>query len=166
MEPSSVIPRFICDEMLHGLGRWLRAAGYDTVVATPGAMDRSLIELALKEERTLITRDRKMIEIRNADRVVLLLLTNGLDDCIKELTEKLQLDWLHKPFSRCMRCNTPLQRAEPALRNRVPADILEDNDALLYCPDCDKVYWWGSHVDRMQRKLEGFNGDGGLPAVQ
>jgi hypothetical protein len=25
--------RFLCDEMLRGLGRWPRAAGYDTVIA-------------------------------------------------------------------------------------------------------------------------------------
>ncbi len=116
-----------------------------------------LIKLAFDEDRILITRDRKLIEIRNADRVVLLLLTNRLDDCIEELTNKLHLDWQHKPFSRCMCCNTPLQAAEAGLRSRVPADILEDNDALLYCPECDKVYWWGSHVDRMQRKLMRFN---------
>ncbi len=158
MVSSSVIPRFLCDEMLHGLSRWLRAAGYDTVVATAGASDRSLIKLALDEDRILITRDRKMVEIRHADRVVLLLLANGLDDCIKELTNKLHLDWQHKPFSRCMRCNAPLQVAEAALRSRVPADALEENDELLYCPECDKVYWWGSHTDRMKRKLVRFNG--------
>jgi uncharacterized protein with PIN domain len=26
----------LCDEMLKGLGRWLRAAGYDTVIAAAG----------------------------------------------------------------------------------------------------------------------------------
>jgi hypothetical protein len=31
-----LVPRFLCDEMLHGLGRWLRAAGYDTVIAESG----------------------------------------------------------------------------------------------------------------------------------
>jgi H+/gluconate symporter-like permease len=28
--------RFLCDEMLKGLGRWLRAAGYVTAIATGG----------------------------------------------------------------------------------------------------------------------------------
>ena len=30
------MPRFLCDEMLKGVGRWLRAAGYDTVIAAGG----------------------------------------------------------------------------------------------------------------------------------
>ena len=27
--------KFLCDEMLKGLGRWLRVAGYDTVMPLP-----------------------------------------------------------------------------------------------------------------------------------
>ena len=34
--------RLLCDEMLARLGRWLRAAGYDTEIATGGASDRAL----------------------------------------------------------------------------------------------------------------------------
>jgi uncharacterized protein with PIN domain len=34
--------RFLCDEMLAGLGRWLRIAGYDAAIAGPGRRDRDL----------------------------------------------------------------------------------------------------------------------------
>ena len=33
--------RFLCDEMLAGLGRWLRIAGYDTAIARRGRRDRN-----------------------------------------------------------------------------------------------------------------------------
>src|SRR5512134_3148833 len=34
--------RFLCDEMLVGLGRWLRIAGCDTAIAERGRRDRDL----------------------------------------------------------------------------------------------------------------------------
>lgn len=151
------MPKFLCDEMLHGLGRWLRAAGYDTAIAEPGTADRMLIEVALNDKRTLITRDRKMNEIRYADRVVLLLLNNELDDCAVELTHKLNLDWQFKPFSRCILCNTLLQSAGNDQRKHAPDDVPKEDDELLYCPQCDKAFWHGSHTDRMSRKLARYN---------
>ena len=37
--------RLLCDEMLRGLGRWLRAAGHDVVIAS-GEPDRALLDRA------------------------------------------------------------------------------------------------------------------------
>jgi hypothetical protein len=54
------VPRFLCDEMLHGLGRWLRAAGYDTVIATRGLSDRELAARCAEERRVLLTKDRHL----------------------------------------------------------------------------------------------------------
>jgi uncharacterized protein len=54
------VPRFLCDEMLHGLGRWLRAAGYDTVIAKGGIPDRKLARRRAGEDRILLTKDRHL----------------------------------------------------------------------------------------------------------
>ena len=43
--------RFLCDEMLAGLGRWLRIAGYDTAIASGGRRDRDLVKQAHAEQR-------------------------------------------------------------------------------------------------------------------
>jgi Mut7-C RNAse domain len=59
--------RFLCDEMLAGLGRWLRIAGYDTAIADCGRRDRDLVEQAHAEQRILLTRDRRLVEIRRAN---------------------------------------------------------------------------------------------------
>ena len=58
--------RFLCDEMLAGLGRWLRIAGYDTAIASGGRRDRDLVKQAHAEQRILLTRDRRVVEIRPA----------------------------------------------------------------------------------------------------
>jgi len=149
--------RFICDEMLQRAGRWLRAAGYDVRIAVPGQSDRELLELARREGRLLLTRDRGLTEYRHAEGFVLLIEANELRDILAEMGHRLAIDWVKQPFSRCLECNTPLITASSEMRSRVPAESLREGETLLYCPHCDKPYWNGSHVKRMRRLLECFD---------
>lgn len=145
--------RFLCDEMLKGLGRWLRIAGYDTRIANDGDQDRDLIQQALEEKRLFLTRDRKVMEIRHAKDVSLLLNSNSLAEWVEELKQRLALDWLYQPFSRCLLCNTPFVHADPALIDQVPEQSREHLHTLLYCTHCNKLYWDGGHVKRMHKQL-------------
>lgn len=143
--------------MLQRAGRWLRAAGYDVLIARPGQPDRELIDLARREERLLLTRDRGLTEYRDAGDFVVLLEANELRAQLAELDARLGIDWLKAPFSRCLECNTSLVPAPPGLREQVPPESLRDNETLLYCQRCKKPYWNGSHVRRMRRMLECFS---------
>ena len=145
-------PAFICDEMLKGLGRWLRAAGYDTRIAD-GEPDRELIEMARTGGRILLTRDRKMAEFRHADECVLVLVSNSLADCAAELKNRLAIDWQFSPFSRCLVCNFPLEPARPTAADAVHASVLRENKVFWRCPGCGRLYWEGSHVRRMRARL-------------
>lgn len=149
-------PRFLCDEMLERLGRWLRAAGYDTAIAPSGSDDRTLVEQARAEERWLITRDRHMARFRNGDGRIVLLQANDTAALAAELSERFRIDWLRRPFSRCLDCNTPLQPASPAQIERLPPGKQAFAADAWYCPHCDKVLWRGSHVRRMRHTLENF----------
>ena len=142
--------------MLQRAGRWLRAAGYDVVIAEPGQPDNELLEQARREGRLLITRDRGLLAYRDAPEHVLLLQANQLEEVLAEISERLDIDWQRRPFSRCMECNTPLVPAPEEVKRRVPPESLREDETLLYCPRCDKPYWNGSHVKRMRRHLERF----------
>ncbi len=146
--------RLLCDEMLTRLGRWLRAAGYDVVIATPGEADGALLQRAFEEQRRFITRDRKLLECRGADEVVLLLEGNSLAEQFAELSGLLAIDWLCHPFSRCLECNSELEEATEAILSRIPPEASKDGERILYCPQCDRPYWYGSHVKRMRVKLQ------------
>jgi uncharacterized protein with PIN domain len=146
--------KFICDEMLKGLGRWLRAAGYDTLIATNDYTDRQLIEQARSESRWVISRDRKLMEFRNADNCVILLQGNAIPECVCELNRRLQLNWTLKPFSRCLLCNTRLIDADPQLKQQVPPRSRAIVTSLYWCEHCQKLYWNGGHVKRMLATLE------------
>ncbi|MBI3772038.1 MAG: hypothetical protein HY272_05010 [Gammaproteobacteria bacterium] len=147
----------ICDEMLQGVGRWLRAAGYDVWIAERGLSDRQLVNLARDSDRLLITRDRRLNNENNLAGVSYLLLeSNAMPECLAELTAALGINWLRAPFSRCLICNTPLQLATESQMARVPGDARRFGDVILYCAGCDRVYWQGSHVRRMRHKLESY----------
>ena len=142
--------------MFQRLGHWLRAAGYDTVIEQDGRGDYELLQQARRENRLLVTRDRKLMEHRGAPGTVVLLDCDGLDDCAAALDRTLGIDWLFRPFSRCMNCNSLLQAAGPrqlaALSGQIPGP--DPLDSPVYCRACHKLYWNGGHVRRMRERLE------------
>ena len=149
---------FLCDHMLIRLGRWLRAAGYDTAIVEAGVSDRELIHRALSEGRLLISRDRKLLEFRHAATTVIVLGANSMAACAEELTARLGIDWLLRPFTRCLVCNTPLVEASPEFLARVPEPSRASPETVFQCVPCGKVYWQGGHVRRMRRKLGRWRG--------
>ncbi len=148
--------KLLCDEMLVRLGRWLRAAGYDTAIAEPGMPDREVVAQAFSEGRLLITRDRKMAEHRLARGRLIILNAKDLHDQAREVAARLCIDWTRRPFSRCLVCNTPLKRGEERHFLQVPPESREAIDEVYICPGCGKTFWHGSHVARMRRKLAGW----------
>jgi len=145
--------KFLCDEMLHGLARWLRAAGLDTAMAPPRRSDRSLLQQACVEGRLLLTRDRKLLEFREAPGQVLLLQGQGLEAWADELGAALPLDWQHAPFSRCLLCNVSLRPADAATSPSIPPSVRAAGLPLRACPACGRRYWEGGHVRRMRARL-------------
>ncbi len=146
-------PSFLCDAMLVRLGRYLRAAGYDTEIVSPHMRDREVVMRARIERRILLTRDRKMTEHRAGREVVVWLEGDRLETWVAALTERLALDWLLHPFSRCLLCNGPIEPAAAGDRERLPAKLKAAVTDLRQCPRCGKLYWAGSHVRRMAAQL-------------
>jgi uncharacterized protein with PIN domain len=143
-------PRFLVDRMLGKLATNLRLLGYDTVYAQDEA-DSALLRRAHQEERLLLTSDR---QLASAARTLFIASRDPVDQ-IAELRERLNLATDRaRMFSRCTRCNTPLQDVSPDFAaTRVPTGVLEGNDQFSYCPSCDQIYWAGSHYQRIMKKL-------------
>lgn len=150
-------PRFLCDEMLAGLARWLRAAGYDAMLPEPGQHDGALVARALAEDRILLTCERRLPRdpAQHAVRIVVLP-TDGVDVQATALTQALGLGWDAAPFSRCMEDNTVLRAADDAAMAQVPPAAAALGGPFRQCPVCRRVYWPGQHLFRMHRRLRGF----------
>lgn len=138
--------------MLKGLGRWLRIAGYDTLIITGNLPDEAIYLMAKADKRLLLTCDHHFLEMNDEQKLVAFLHSNTLDECAKEVAEKLHVNWLHNPFSRCLVCNTPLvELNDPSLLVQVPEDVRTSK--IFYCQGCPKLYWHGSHTERMHKQL-------------
>jgi uncharacterized protein with PIN domain len=149
----SVAPRFLCDEMLAALARWLRAAGYDCALAAPSAPDRTLIDQCRTEHRVLVTRDRTLAsEARSIQAVLLPEAT--LDHQAAALGRALGLDWRLAPFTRCMMDNKPLRPATAGEFASLPPQTRALPGPFRACPQCSRLFWPGSHVRRMTERLE------------
>jgi uncharacterized protein with PIN domain len=146
-------PKFLVDEMLQRLGRWLRAAGYDTRIATDSESDYYLLRQAIDEDRLLITKDTQLAQHRSAKGRVIIISGDTLDNNVAELSEYLDIDWTYKPFTRCMVCNSLLTQASTDQREQMPEMAKMNAGAVYYCPQCNQVYWEGSHVKRMRHHL-------------
>lgn len=144
----------LCDAMLAALARWLRTAGYDTLIAALGMADADLIEMCRAEERVLISRDRRLIESARDRIPALLLIGNDVDEHARELALTLNLNWIAAPFTRCLIDNALLRPADEIEGMRIPERSRNLPGPFTACPICGRVYWPGSHVQRMMCRLQ------------
>lgn len=148
---------FICDVHLGKLARWLRLLGFDAAYRNE-ASDREIVEQARHEQRIVLTRDRHLLQHK--------VITHGYwvrstvpDEQVGEVVRRFQLQADIAPFSRCMECNG---RVHPVPKGAV-ADQLEPRtqelfDEFFQCEQCRRLYWRGSHYERLVERIQKFAG--------
>jgi uncharacterized protein with PIN domain len=63
-------------------------------------------------------------------------------------------------FSRCLVCNVLLnEMPREEAEGKVPDFIFYQRKEFFRCPQCSRIYWQGSHQDRMQEKIEELFGE-------
>jgi len=157
-------PRFLCDEMLGHLCRYLRAAGYDTLLAGNGASDAELLRQCHAQGRHFLTQDTLIREHKAANGIALILPHARLDKLAALVGAHYHLDWTARAFSRCLVDNTPLITADDAAKARAPQDARRPDEPLRQCSLCGRVYWRGSHYKRMKAKLTAWQAGTAKPA--
>jgi uncharacterized protein with PIN domain len=146
--------KFLCDQMLGTLAKWLRIYGLDTLYATDDLDDNKLIEIAKKENRILITRDIQLIYKSRRENIKSIKVTEkNIDEQLNQVLKKFKID---KEFflSRCLLCNSLVREVNKNdVKNKVPNRIFKNNENFWYCKKCDKIYWQGSHFKNMIQKI-------------
>lgn len=146
--------KFIVDRTVGKLGKCLRLLGFDVVSWLEGSWNE-MVKKAGVEERVILTRNQKGREKAGGVPVVVIQNNNPRDQ-VAEVLDQLRL----KPaaegfFSRCLLCNEillsiPKEKTE----GKVPDFIYRAYDSFHVCPRCQRVYWPGTHLQRMKKELE------------
>jgi len=145
--------RLLADGMLGRLARWLRLLGYDTAYEND-ADDLYLARRARAEGRVLLTRDRALAARRGLR--TLLIESEVLEEQVRQVREALGPP-PDPALSRCSICNLPLRQAgRDEVASRVPPYVLRTHERFRVCPGCGRVYWPGTHLERMRRQMERF----------
>jgi len=147
------IYRFVADGHLGRLTRTLRLLGFD-VVYDQQANDRQLLDVMAREERALLTRDRRLL-MHSIVQHGYCPRSQNADEQTIEVIRRFNLSKLIAPFTRCLRCNAPLEEAAKA----EIIDKLEPLTKIYYdqfrrCPGCKQIYWSGSHFPKLQKRIE------------
>jgi hypothetical protein len=144
--------RFVADAHLGGLARLLRMLGFDTVFRNDFA-DEAIRRIGACEGRVVLTRDRELLKSRSITHGCFVHALRPRDQ-LREVVERLQLASSAKPFTLCLHCNLPLNTIhKEAIAERLPPKVAAGYQRFHWCEGCDRVYWEGSHWQRMRETL-------------
>jgi len=144
---------FLVDAMLGNIAKKLRLFGFDSEYFSD-IDDSKLIEKAKNENRTIISRDRLLIDRAKKNEISSIYITKEkeLDQFLEILeTTHLQLDEISGNTARCPKCNSSTSQIDKLkIRNKIPEGVLEYNDKFWKCEGCDQIYWEGTHIKNLQ----------------
>jgi uncharacterized protein with PIN domain len=139
------------------LFKLLRLLGFDTVFFT-GQDDSQMVDLAVSENRIILTRDTHIPEMKivsNGKAKAILIRDDNVDSQIQQVIEDLKLKEKARPFSLCLECNLPLERRTwQQVKDRVPPYVWKTQREYTECPKCHRIYWKGTHWEAMTKRLE------------
>lgn len=146
---------FLCDAMLGKLATWLRILGYDAAYMDSSHTGAALVEKAIRDQRTLLTRNMQLLERRTLKEY-------GKYLFIREDYFRLQLKQVVMVFglkpdaagTRCNRCNVRLEEISLSdLLHILPPYVAATQRDFKRCPECCRIYWPATHCESMQNEI-------------
>jgi uncharacterized protein with PIN domain len=146
--------KFICDDMVGRLCKWLRILGYDALYFR--GSDSELAAISRSQERVVLTRDRELPKRKILNQSLIL----KSDETFNQLQEVLLAFKLlpiqrESFFSRCLECNRILSQIEKEkVKDQAPEYVYNTHHLFYQCPQCKKIFWSGTHVENTRLRLE------------
>ena len=145
--------RFLADVNLGKLARYLRLLGFDTR-SDSRWHDPELVEIAGSESRLLLTKDRPLLKRSAVTHGYLVRAVDPLAQLV-EVVRRFELSDGIRPFTRCMECNGILRSVEKDDINHLLEPLTRRSfEEFRQCPDCERVFWKGSHHRRLAAIVE------------
>ncbi len=152
--PKATDKLFLVDSMLGRMAKWLRILGYDASIEHLTTLSR-IVEHQ-KKGRIVVTRNTRWRRTPG----VILITANETPEQIRQIIHKAGLKAGEtRPFSRCIRCNEVLESV-PKIQaaGKVPDYVFETVESFSRCPACGRIYWSGSHLERMTDHVRRMTG--------
>lgn len=133
--------RFLVDDHLRRLARWLCSAGLDAEWEEAIA-DRELYRRSWVEKRTILTMDRSLWAPR-----LYQVKSRKIGEQFRAVVTEFSIDPYEDAFTRCVLCNV-LHQCVPKeeVADDVPPKAYARYDQYRRCPSCRRVFWRGGHT--------------------
>jgi len=150
--------KFLCDRMLGTLAKWLRIYGFDTYYANNEMDDSRLLEISKDEKRILITRDKTLNQVARRENIKTIeIKTTDIDEQINAVLGEIKVDKT-EILSRCILCNSKIKEIKKEdVKEKVPEKVFDNNEKFWFCKNCNKIYWKGSHYEKMFEKIDALS---------
>ncbi|HEY5705531.1 MAG TPA: Mut7-C RNAse domain-containing protein [Terrimicrobiaceae bacterium] len=154
--------RFVADGHLGKLARNLRLLGLDTFYEAE-ANDRRLLEIMNAEDRAMLTRDRRLL-MHSVVRHGFCPRSSDPEEQTAEVLRRFGSLYSPNPtapFSRCLECNGLLESVpKESVLERLATEplTLRYYDNYRMCSTCARIYWAGTHFDKLASRVSRFVG--------
>ncbi|MBC3541617.1 Mut7-C RNAse domain-containing protein [Rufibacter sediminis] len=149
-------PTFVLDVHLGKLARYLRLLGFDTLYET-SYDDQTIARLAQQGQRIVLTRDIGLLK-QKIIQWGYWLRSQQWEEQLREVMIRYGLKDQLQPFTRCMACNGEIgEVSKETVLPLLPPKTRLYFHVFYQCQSCHRVYWKGSHYDRMQSFLAQFS---------
>ncbi|TMW64406.1 hypothetical protein Poli38472_013028 [Pythium oligandrum] len=174
--------RFLADTMVARVGRWLRTIGTDVVVwdaeteaTLPPNVDRksALLRLAAKDQRIILTRDKKLADRRDAG-ACFVVTSDDPHQQFHEIRGHFAIELKREEMmTRCAKCNfkgfdiVDVEYVKQQTYDVVHPNVLEVVTEFWKCQGCHKIYWEGpKYSSAYENMLQMFEKAAALESAQ
>lgn len=145
-------PKFVLDVHLGKLARYLRMLGIDSAYKNNFSKEE-IISVSLNEHRTILTKDRNILK-RNEITHGYWIRNENIMEQVKEVINRFHLEKELRQFSRCMECNSLLEKVDKEeVINALPEKVKAQHKEFIKCPGCGRIYWKGTHYEKMKKLI-------------
>lgn len=149
---------FIADIMVGKLARYLRMAGFD-VLYYNDAHDDQIVRIAGQQGRIVLTRDSLMLKrkvFKNGDLKSVFIEDGRLENQLRQIKGELGIS-LKPNLVRCLVCNSVLEKIDKKnVEDKVPPYVYRTQENFMYCSECGRCYWRGTHYEYMKKFFLGI----------
>ena len=143
------VARFVLDGHLGRLAAYLRMLGFDALYRNDFD-DEELAEISASQRRILLTRDRVLLK-RSKVTHGFCLRTKDSRQQLLDVIQRFDLLSQLSPYTRCISCNGMLEKVEKSeIVDQLQPKTRKYFNEFSHCVGCGKIYWKGSHHERME----------------